>query len=487
MRLRGIEYKYLVAIVFIFGLFMDIMDSTVINVALPTLGREFRVGSDTLEWVVTGYLLSLAVWIPASGWIGDRFGTKKTFLFALAMFTTGSALCGLSQSIGQLIAFRVLQGVGGGMMTPVGVAMLFRAFRPYERAKASALLSIPNMLAPMLGPILGGWLVDGAGWRWIFYINLPVGMVAFFVASRVLIEHKEERPGGFDLWGFVLSGAGLALVLYALSQAPNNGWTAPNVAGAGAAGLACFVALVIVELRLSQPMLALRLFANRMFRSASLVSFMAVAGLYGVIFLLPLYLQQLRGFDALQSGLATFPQALGMGLFLQITSRLYGRVGPKRMMAAGTLIITISSASFLFMGLETSLWWIRLIMFVRGTGMAFTIVSNQAGTFSTIRSQDTGRASSLFNTNRQVSGSFGVAILATVLLFGAGASGALLGQATIPPAAQGLALMGFHEAFFTAVLFGLAGFAFTFLIHDEDAVDSMRRRAVEVPEPAAAV
>src|SRR6266700_4174677 len=153
MRLRGIEYKYLVAIVFVFGMFMDLIDATVINVALPTLGREFRVGNDVLEWVVTGYLLSLAVWIPASGWIGDRFGTKKTFVFALAMFGAGSALCGFAQDIGQLIAFRVLQGVGGGMMTPVGTAMLFRAFPPDERARASVFLALPPLVAPMLGPI----------------------------------------------------------------------------------------------------------------------------------------------------------------------------------------------------------------------------------------------------------------------------------------------------------------------------------------------
>src|SRR5262249_36304650 len=150
-----IEYKYLVAIVFIFGLFMDILDTTVVNVALPTLGRQFHAGNGTLEWVVTGYLLSLAVWIPASGWVGDRFGTKKTFMFALATFTLGSALCGLAQSIDQLIAFRILQGVGGGMLTPVGMAMVFRAFPPNERAAASAFVAVPTLIAPMLGPILG--------------------------------------------------------------------------------------------------------------------------------------------------------------------------------------------------------------------------------------------------------------------------------------------------------------------------------------------
>src|SRR5206468_10678327 len=170
-RLRRLEYKHLVAIVFITGLFLDILDATVVNVALPTLGRDFGAGATSLEWVVTGYLLSLAVWIPASGWVGDRFGTKKTFLFALVVFTTGSAACGAAWSVQSLIAFRLLQGVGGGMLTPVGTTMLFRAFPPEERAHASAVLTVPTAIAPARGPVLGGWLVDHASWRWILYVN----------------------------------------------------------------------------------------------------------------------------------------------------------------------------------------------------------------------------------------------------------------------------------------------------------------------------
>jgi EmrB/QacA subfamily drug resistance transporter len=202
--MRALPYKYLVATAFVCGLFMDLLDMTVLNVALPTLGRRFSAGTSTLEWVVTGYLLSLAIWIPASGWIGDRFGTKKTFMFALAMFISGSALCGVAQSIGQLIAFRILQGVGGGMMTPVGTAMLFRAFPPAERAKASMVLTIPTAIGPAIGPVIGGWLVDYASWRWIFYVNVPIGLAAFFFSWAFLREDKQQNAGGFDLGGFAL-------------------------------------------------------------------------------------------------------------------------------------------------------------------------------------------------------------------------------------------------------------------------------------------
>ena len=223
MFLRRVDYKWLVAVAFVAGMFMDIMDTTIVNVALPTLGQNFDVGDGTFEWVVTGYLLSLAIWIPASGWIGDRFGTKKTFLVALIVFTTGSALCGAAWNIQSLIVFRLLQGVGGGMVTPVGTSMLFRAFPPSERARASAVLTVPTAIAPALGPVLGGWLVDNASWRWIFYVNVPIGIAAFVFALVLLREHTEPAAGRFDFWGFVCSGAGLALVLYALSEGPTYG------------------------------------------------------------------------------------------------------------------------------------------------------------------------------------------------------------------------------------------------------------------------
>src|SRR6266508_488884 len=199
------------------------MDATVVNVALPTLGRDFSAGNSTIEWVVTGYLLSLAVWIPASGWLGDRFGTKKTFLFALGTFTAASVLCGAAWNIEYLIAFRVLQGVGGGMLTPVGTAMLFRAFPPRERARASAILILPTVLAPATGPVLGGYLVEYHSWHWIFLVNIPIGLIGLAIAALYLREQREAAPGRLDLPGFFLSAPSLALLVYALSEAGQRG------------------------------------------------------------------------------------------------------------------------------------------------------------------------------------------------------------------------------------------------------------------------
>jgi EmrB/QacA subfamily drug resistance transporter len=359
------------------------------------------------------------------------------------------------------------------MMTPVGTAMLFRAFPPRERAKASAILAIPTLVAPTLGPILGGWLVDGPGWSWIFLINVPIGIAGCIFAFIVLKEHKEANAGRFDIPGFVLSGAGLALVLYALAQAPSHGWASAVVVGTGTLGIICFALMIVVELNVPQPMLDLRIFKDRMFRNSTGAFFMATAGLMGVLFLLPLYLQTLRGFSALESGLTTFPQALAMGACLQFTSRLYPKVGPRRMLVFGLTIATISSACFLFVGLDTSIWYLRGIMLLRGFGMSFAVVSAQTATFATITPAQMGRASSLFSTNRQVAAAVGVAILGTVLADRIVAHvGTLTGIA-----AQHATLSAFHDAFAAATILGVLSVAFAFLIHDVDAAVTLHRPA----------
>lgn len=475
--LHHVEYKWLVAAVFVSGLFMDLLDMTIVNVALPTLGREFDADVSQLEWVVTAYLLSLAVWIPASGWLGDRFGTKRIFILAMVLFTIGSALCAAAWSIESLIAFRVLQGVGGGMMTPVGTAMLFRAFPPYERAKASAVLMIPIAIAPALGPVLGGVLVDNLSWHWIFLVNIPVGILAVFFARMVLEEHTEPGIGKFDYAGFALSATSLPMILYALSRAPHDGWTSAWVLGFGLTGIALLVMLVIVELRVQEPMLALRLFKDRMFRHASMINFASSAGLLGVIFLLPLFLQTLRGLSATQSGLTTFPQAIGMVIVARFAARAYPKIGPRRMLAAGMLGVTITTLLFQLVDLETNLWWIRGIMFARGMTFGIAMIPLQAATFSNISRADSGNAASLFSTNRQVASSFGVAILATVLIqqtsSALASTRAELGPAMNIAAGKAAALDGFHDAYLAGAIIAFIGFLLTFTVHDEDAEKSM--------------
>jgi EmrB/QacA subfamily drug resistance transporter len=473
---RPLAYKNVVAIVYVVSLFLDILDTTIVNVAIPSLGREFR--SDNAEWIVLGYTLSLAVWIPASGWIGDRFGTRRTFLFAFAAFIGGSALCATATSMAQLIAFRVVQGVGGGMLTPVGIAMLFRAFPPVERAKAATILMIPTLIAPASGPIIGGFLVTHVGWRWIFLINLPIGLAGFAFAWKHLREHREPTAGPFDVPGFVLSGSALALCVFALSEGPRAGWASPAVLLTATVGAVAAVATVIVETRRQHPMLALRLFRNRLFRQCNIVSGLTQASFIGLIFVMPLYLQQLRGIDAFHSGLVTFTQAAGVLLSTQLVGRvLYARIGPRRLMTFGLLAAAVTIVAFTRVSTTTSLPLLAGMMFVRGICMGFAFVPMQTASYATIAPADNGRASSLFSTQRQVGVSIGVAVIASVL-----ASYTTLSRQPIGDAELARTLTGYRIAFGVAAAFALAASFAAWFIRDEDAAAT--RRLPAEPEPA---
>ena len=479
MRAR-LKPEYAVAIVYVAAMFVNILDSTIVTVALPTLSTEFGVDTASIQWVVTGYLLSLAVWIPASGWIGDRLGTKRVFLFAIAMFTVASALCGLAQSLNQLIAFRILQGVGGGMLTPTGFAMLMRAFPPERRAAASKVLIIPTAIAPASGPVVGGLLVDWLSWRWVFYVNLPLGIAAFVFGWIFLVEHKEPRAGGFDLPGFMLSGSGLALILYALSEGPNHGWRAPGTWIPGVLGILAFTALVFVELRTKYPMLQLRPIGDRLFRGTMLASTFSTAAFLGVLFAMPLFLQEVRGASAIESGLTTFPEALGVLSFGQLAGRLYPTVGPRRLMAAGLAAVALLMLSLTATGLETSDWVIRIQMFAMGACMSFVFIPLQASAFARIPPADTGRASAIYNTQRQMASALGVAIFATIL------SARLpdIATASAPGFAEAQ-VNAFHAVFLAAAILALFGSLMALRIHDSDAEATMRARAGEpAVEPA---
>ncbi|HMK63808.1 MAG TPA: MFS transporter, partial [Acidimicrobiales bacterium] len=217
MPTRAMNQKLAIGVVYVAALFMAIMDTTIVNVALPTLGRDFHVRSTGVDAVVIGFLVSMAVFIPASGWLGDRFGPRRVLLASIVIFTGASALCGLATGLGELSAFRVLQGVGGGLMTPVGMTMLWRAFPPAERIRASAILIIPTAFAPALGPVLGGLFVTDLSWRWVFYVNVPIGIAALVFGRVFLREQERQEPGPFDLGGFVLACVGLGSLMYGLS------------------------------------------------------------------------------------------------------------------------------------------------------------------------------------------------------------------------------------------------------------------------------
>ncbi len=412
----ALAYKYRVMVVYISGLVMTIIDGTIVNVALPTLADEFDVPSTDIEWIAVVYLLSLAAVIPVAGWLGDRFGTKRMFVTSLATFVGASLLCGLAQNLPQLLVFRVLQGIGGGLITPIGSAMLFRAFPLTERSTASVGVLSVAVVAPAVGPVLGGVIVDNTSWRWIFLVNIPIGVIAVSLAVAWLREETQPNPGRFDAAGFVLSAVGVSSLIYALSTGPDNGWGSPAVLAPALVGAAAIVALVIVELRLELPMLKLRLFTDRLFRSVNVAASMVYAGFFGWIFVLPLYLQTLRGFSATESGLVQAPQAVAIFIVSNLLGkRLYRVVGPRRLMVVGATVTAFATGAFALFDLETPLWTIGAGSFVRGASVGMVFVSIQTAVYATISNEDTGRAASVFNTQRQVAFASGVALAATVV------------------------------------------------------------------------
>lgn len=466
----SINYKYQVAALYAVALFMDLLDTTIVNVALPTLGRAFHTGTTGIEWVVTGYLLSLAVFIPVSGWAGDRFGSKRTFLFAFGVFTAGSLLCSLAPGFGWLVAARVLQGIGGGMLTPVGATMVYRAFRPDERARVSSIITVPAVLAPASGPVIGGLLMQSYTWRSVFWLNVPIGILGLMVAAVLLKEQREEHPGRLDIPGFALAALGLSSVLYALAQAGDRGFTDAGVLGFGLAGLGALAIFVVVELRRRQPMLDLRLFGNSLFRAGNIVQFLGYGGQFGTLFVLPLLLQSERGLTPLQSGLATFPQAIGVITMAPVAGRIYARIGPRRMSLFGLLLAAAATLAFLRVDLQTDLWWIRAIMLLRGWGFALSLTAMQAATFATVSSGLLGRGSAIYSVTRQVGTSLTVAVLATALSAGLLSHGAVLGD----PRTRAGAVFAFHETFFVAALIALAGAALALWVDDRLAAATMR-------------
>jgi EmrB/QacA subfamily drug resistance transporter len=469
MRLPRIDPKISVSIVFVASMFMSIMDSTIVNVALPSIGRQLNVPIAFIDGIVVSYVVSLAVVIPASGWLGDRLGTKRVFLIALAFFTLASALCGLASNITMLVVLRALQGAAGGALTPVGTAILYRTFPPAERVQLSRILIIPTVIAPAAGPVLGGLLVDQLSWRWVFYVNVPIGIIVCLFGLFYLQEHREPGAGGFDVVGFVLAGLGLSLVMYALSEGSARGWTSFSILASSIVGVIALAAFVAVEMRIPEPMLDLHLLGNRLFRTTNLSSMFASAGFLGVLYVGPLFLQEARGVSALTSGLTTFPEAIGVVISTQIIARIYPSIGPRRVMAAGLISVVIFMSLLTLMSSDTTLWFMRFLMFLIGAGMACSFFSVQTAGFATISPAATGRASAIFSAQRQIGSALGVAILSSVLnAVGTTIQGA---DGVVVPN-----LWAYHAAFLTSAALILVAVGFALIIQDRDAAATMIRK-----------
>jgi EmrB/QacA subfamily drug resistance transporter len=457
--------------VVILGSIMSILDMTIVNVALATLGHELNAGISQIQWVVTGYTLAIASVIPVAGWAARRFSPKRVYIVSLILFTLGSALCGLAQSSTELIAFRILQGVGGGLILPVGQLMMAEAAGPQRMGRVMSLVAIPAMLAPIFGPALGGLIIQGASWRWIFEINVPIGIIAVIAAIRVLPRAETQRSERLDLLGLVLMASGLLLLTYGLAEIGTlHSFTAARVLVPGLGGIVLIVAFVLHALRIRNPLLDLQLYRRPTFASASFTMFCLGAALFGAMVLLPLYLQEVRHYSVVATGLLTGSQGIGMALAMPISGRLTDRFGGGPIALGGVLLTTLASVPFALMTVDTPIALIVGTMFVRGIGIGFAFLPAMTAAYASLQRSELSDATPQMNILQRVGGSIGVAILAVVL------ERSLVGVHTLEEAAA-----AFSTAFWWATaLMSLAIIPCVILLRTERAARAAHREPLHV-------
>ncbi len=414
----GLEYKWKVLIATVFGVFMIMLNSTVVNVALHTFQDFFQAQTNEVQWTISIYNLSLGIVTPLAGFLADRFGIKRVYTGALALFVLGSLLCSVAPNLPLLIVARMIQALGGGIAMPLGTALLFAAFPPEQRGMALGIFGVAVVFGPAIGPMFGGWLIDLGLWRWIFAMNIPFGLLGMAISWLFLNEQTSDAHSKLDLPGIVLSMIGFGAVLYGASRAgvAGVGWGAPEVLIAIGVGLAALAVFAVVELRLDDPLLDLRLFRIPTFLIANVIGWVGVVAMFGSEFLLPLYLQVLRERPAFEAGLMMLPLAVASGVVLPLAGRAFDRIGPRPLIVAGFVLLMLNTWQLAHLDFAASLWYIAGLMAMRGVAMGMLIQTTQATALRDVPMPKLARGSSLINATRQTFMAIGVALLATVLV-----------------------------------------------------------------------
>jgi EmrB/QacA subfamily drug resistance transporter len=413
---EGLDRETLiVAGVVLLGAVMSILDTTVVNVATYRLAVAFHSSLTTIQWVITGYTLALATVIPVSGWAADRFGTKRIYLWSLVLFTLGSVLSGLAWSAESLIAFRVLQGFGGGMIMPLVMTIMTRKAGPHRMGRVMGVLGVPMLIAPILGPILGGWLVDNASWRWIFFINLPIGIAAFILGLIVLERDQPQPAHKLDWVGMLLLSPGLAVFIYGLAESSTYGFSSVRSWGPTLAGVVLIAAWFVHSWRSPNPLIDLRTFAHTRAGAAAGVFLLFAISVFGSMLLVPLYYQTVRGASAVQAGLLLAPGGFGAMLLMPVAGRLTDRRGPTWLPATGLPLVALGMIPFVFVGPHTSYVLLTCGSFVQGLGMGLSMMPVMTAAMQAVPPAAIARTSTAMNIIRQTGASIGTAVLSVIL------------------------------------------------------------------------
>jgi EmrB/QacA subfamily drug resistance transporter len=399
-----------------FGLFMIMLDNTVVNVALPSIQRDLGVGLSELQWIVTGYALTFAAFMLTGGKLADLLGRRRIFVVGLAIFTGASFLCGFAESGDVLIGARVVQGIGAALMNPATLSIISATFPPHQRGLAIGIWAGVSALALAIGPLVGGLLTEHLDWSWIFYINVPVGLVAI-VASLLLIEESRDTSEvqRLDLPGLMSSGIGLFALTYALIEANTYGWTSTRILAAFAVAVAALALFVVLELRGRVPMLDLSLFKSGTFAGANAVVLLVALAMFGVFFFVSLYMQNILGFSPVEAGAAFLPMTVLVILIAPFAGRTSDRVGSRWLMTAGMTLVGVQLLYFSRLGIDATFWNLLPGMLVGGVGMALTMTPGAAAAIRSVPVDQSGVGSAVLNAFRQVGGSLGIAVMGAIV------------------------------------------------------------------------
>jgi len=410
------RHVWVISGVVILGMIMSILDTTIVNVALDTLSKDLHAPISQVQWVVTGYLLALAAVMPVTGWMARRYGAKRVYLVSLVLFTLGSIACGLSNTLVALVIFRVLQGIGGGMIMPLAQLIMAQVAGPQRMGRVMGVVSMPAMLAPILGPVIGGVILQNLHWSWIFFVNAPIGVIALYLGWRLLPETNSGEAGPLDRLGLALLPAGAALTIFGISELGSGApFGSVEVLAPLIAGVVLSAAFCLHALRIPRPLLDIRLYKNKVFAGASFTTFGLGAALFGAMILVPLYYQSVRHLSVIDTGLLNGPQGVGALIMMPIAGRLTERYGGGRIAIFGVSLLALSTIPLAFIGASTSYWAISAVLFVRGISIGLGFMPAMTAAFAAMKPEQLSDATPQINVVMRLGSAVGVAILAVVL------------------------------------------------------------------------
>lgn len=438
------SYKWFALVAIVIGTFAAVLNASLLNVALPNMVSVFGSTTQTMQWVLTGYMLSSAVVIPMSGFLGDRFGYKKVLLLSLAGFTVGSLFCGLAWSEGSIIAFRIIQGVAGGLIMPIGMSMIYMIIPRHQIGMALGIWGIASMSAPAIGPTLSGYIIEYFNWRMLFFLTIPIGILAVFMGMILLKETQPKKDASFDKAGAILSIFAFGSILLALSKGQTEGWTSLYIVSLLFVGIFSLILLVWVETGKQQPLMDLRLFKIPEFSLSVLTSGLVTMGMYGGIFLTPIYLQNIQGLSPIDTGLVLMPQSIAMALMMPVSGKLFDKFGVIPLGLVGLTLIGVTTYDLHLLEVDTPNHWLDVVLTIRGMGIGLCMMPLSTVGMNAVPRPILGRASSLSNVIRQVLGSLAIAVCTAIMSQRAAWHGASISenvQVTSDTAAQTLKMI----------------------------------------------